>query len=260
MAVREFIYGGHIVAAYNGGLISLGPATWEETIETSLIEADGQGSDGFLRLIGSASKPRIYRVGLTFRHLTPDILAFCRGYLADEITTETIDEPIDPVTIPTGAPYEIVDATAITATTAPNIGVWIGGNTDDVSVKAKMLAEGSSPTKSGEVEVNLTLTKFIFHADDAGKSVTYISPVTVTTGKKIDADNPTPFPRFRLLGRLLGPDGANAHKIEYFDCAITETATLGTTGDAAAEMTVQVTASTPAGKILPYRLIFPKAP
>lgn len=157
-------------------------------------------------------------------------------------------------TVPSTAPYEITDA-AITA-----------GNTNDIFVaiseagtwgQPKPLPRATTPASpaTGEVGVDTTNTKLVFHAGQAGASVTYTVPTVLATVEGYGGSgNLSQIGNLEFWGKLYTPTASQGFTIYFPQLQRKSRPTITIAADVPS-LEVEFGAIAPAGWTEPYKIL-----
>lgn len=223
------------------------PFNFELSADSSPIEAQGQ-AQGTLKTLASAKGPVSYTLTLSTQYIDFETLAFMLNERPDTDTTVDLYNTKTTATIPANSPYEIADA-AITTSTDQSIFAYVSDSADGFQART-MILTGS--VAAGQVLVNGTDGKLVFHSSDAGKTVTYYKPVTATNRRFVGGENTNTVGQFELWGTM-EPLGVPVY-FPSIDLSGEPTITMN--GTDATELSISGTANVPVtlGYSKPYKI------
>lgn len=220
---------------------------FEFNSEVESLEAQSMGRNGVQKTIASAPGAETSTLVLRTQLGRWDHLGFFLNQFQQQVAS--INIPILKIgTVPATADYEIGDA-GITAGTAAGVYVHVyDGANSGYRTKA---ATPASPS-AGEVGVDGTNNKLVFHSSDAGKTVAYTLPVAQTNvgyyggTRAASADS---YGTIEFWGTLFGTED----RIYFPSLDFSTRPSLNFAGDVAT-LEVEFSANTPSGADFPYTI------
>lgn len=212
---------------------------FELSTDSTELEAKSMRG-GVLTTIASAVGETTYTLTLSTQYGNWSHLEFFLNQFASTDATATVPV-LTSGTVPTGSPYEVVDADLTTAT-----GVYV--YVYDGQESGYRTIATAAPT-AGEVQVDTAATKLVFHSSDAGKAFAYTKNITETNIKRLGGAKGDTYGTFSVIGKIYGPEWT----IYLPSCNFKSTPTISLSGDVST-LTVECSANVPAGADLPYYL------
>jgi hypothetical protein len=215
---------------------------FEYTEDSTSLEAKGQ-IKGVKKTLASAVGEVTSTVKLSTQFINWSQLGFFLNQFSGSQASVAIPV-LKSGKVPASSPYEVVD-TGIASGTASGIYVYVS---DDDNSSYRTITSGT--VAAGQVKVDTTGNKLVFHSSDAGKSFVYTLPTTYTNKETYGGEGGIDkYGTIEFRGTLYGTED----RIYFPSLDIKTSPSLSFTGDVAT-LEVEFSANTTGSNLYPYTI------